>query len=325
MRLTLFSKRACLLVAALTAATSLTTSCSESAPSTSTVSAAAEPLPGFHDGTIDHDGIAVHYISGGHGPAIVLLHGWPENWRAWSKIAPSLARDHTVYAIDLRGYGDSGLAKSDEGYQALAVTTDIHALAQQLNLGRFDLVGHDWGGAIALAYATQYRSDIAHLAVLEAPPSSDYLHLVQTKPDVFWWDWLAKGPKGELPEDLIAGKEALFYGHFYDEADGAIDSSERNQLIAALSKPGRTHAALEYFRQQDVGERQVDDLIARDGKLTIPVLGVGGEHSLGSAIGNLLNRVADHVTTDVVPGANHWVLEENPDYVSGSLRTFLTS
>ncbi|MVU83315.1 alpha/beta fold hydrolase [Nocardia sp. ET3-3] len=309
---------AALLVAALLAAVSCSSARDDSAPK-------PVSFPGFQDGIVDADGISMHYVKGGQGPAIVLLHGWPEDLRAFQKIAPDLAEDHTVVAIDLPGFGDSGFAKSDEGYQALAVAADIHAVTQGLKLGRFDLIGHDWGGAIALAYAVEYRSDLEHLTILEAPPPADYLTLVQSKPGTFWWDWLANGPKDELAEQLIDGKESVFYGAIYREADGAIDKAESDGLIAAFGKPGHTHAGLEYFRQQDTGEKAVEALITTGGKLTVPVLGIGGEHSMGASIGSLTTRVAEHVTTDVVPGANHWVLEENPTYVLKSVRNFLTS
>ncbi|GAB2505097.1 alpha/beta hydrolase [Nocardia heshunensis] len=316
-------------LASVVLATSLlTTACSASKSDSPTPVSpvAAAPLPGFTEGTADNGGVAVHYVVGGHGPAVVLLHGWPETWRAWSKIAPDLAADHTVVAIDLRGFGDSGFApKDDGGYTALAVASDVHAAVQQLQLGRIDLAGHDWGGQIALAYAARYRDEVKHLAIYEAPPGADYLGIVQAKPGVMWWDWFSKGPGDDLPERLVAGHERDFYGHFYDESAGAIDAAETGHLIDAFSRPGRTHAGFEYFRQQDVGLKEVDDLLARDGKLTIPVLGVGGERSLGPAVGSLLPRVADHPATDVVPGANHWVLEENPTYVLTALRRFLTT
>ncbi|MFE3058060.1 alpha/beta fold hydrolase [Nocardia sp. NPDC059239] len=322
MHLPTSGKRVGPLAALLAAAALVAVSCSSSHDTAAPKPAA---FPGFQDGTVDADGIAMHYVKGGQGPAIVLLHGWPEDLQAFQKVAPDLAKDHTVIAVDLPGFGDSGFPETDDGYQALAVAADVHAVTQGLNLGRFDLVGHDWGGAIALAYAAEYRSDLGHLAILEAPPTTDYLELVQHRPATFWWDWLANGPKNDLAEQLIDGKESAFYGSFYREADGAIDKAESDGLIAAFSKPGRTHAGLEYFREQEIGEKAVDALIAKDGKITVPVLGIGGEHSMGAGVGGLTARVAEHVTTDVVPGADHWVLEENPIYVLTSVRNFLKS
>ncbi|MFE3189867.1 alpha/beta hydrolase [Nocardia sp. NPDC059240] len=318
MRFNVFRHRLLPVAAALVAVGALVTSCSSSAPT------ATDPLPGFRDGTIDNDGVQVHYVVGGHGPGIVLLHGWPETWRAWSKLAPDLAKDHTVVAIDLRGMGDSGFAKSDDGYQALSVATDVHAVAQHLNLGRFDLFAHDWGGEIALAYADEYRSDLGHLAIMEAAPSSDYAKVALSKPDVLWFDWLALGPKDQLAEQLIEGKESAFYGQFYRAAkNGAIDRAESDAYIAAFSRPGRTHAGLEYYRQKPAGDKAIDALIEKDGKLTIPVLGLGGQDGIGSAVGTMMTRVATTVTTDVVPDADHWVLDENPGYVLTSLRKLL--
>ncbi|MVU76999.1 alpha/beta fold hydrolase [Nocardia sp. ET3-3] len=318
MRFNAFLGRLVPLAAALGMAATLATGCSSSQ------SAAAEPLPGFHDGTVDNDGVSVHYVVGGQGPGIVLLHGWPETWRAWSKLAPDLARDHTVVAIDLRGMGDSGFAKSDEGYQALNVATDVHAVAQKLNLGKFDLFAHDWGGEIGLAYADEYRSDLGHLAIMEAAPSSDYGKFALEKPDYLWFDWMALGAKDQLAEQLIAGKESAFYGSFYKEAKGgAIDKAESDAYIAAFSKPGRTHAGLEYYRQKPTGDKAIDAMIAKDGKLAVPVLGLGGQDSIGAGVGTMMGRVATNVTTDVVPGADHWVLDENTDYVLASLRKFI--
>ncbi|MBU3061775.1 alpha/beta fold hydrolase [Nocardia sp. NEAU-G5] len=318
MRFSAFHRRLVPLAAALTMAGALVTSCSSSHPA-----AAADPLPGFHDGTIDNDGVAVHYVIGGHGPAIVLLHGYPETWRAWSKIAPDLAKDHTVVAVDLRGMGDSGFAKSDDGYQALAVATDVHALAQHLNLGHFDLFAHDFGGEIALAYADEYRSDLAHLAIMEAAPTTDYAAFAHSRPDFLWFDWLALGPKDQLAEKLIAGKEADFYGALYEAKDGPLDKAETDGYIAAFSRAGRTHAGLEYYREKDAGDKAEDALFAQQGKLTIPVLGLGGQDSMGPTVGAMLARVATNVTTDVVPHADHWVLDENTSYVIAGLRKLL--
>lgn len=291
-------------------------------------SAAAETtssaqLSGFHDGYVRNDNIRVHYVVGGHGPALVLLHGWPETWRAWAKLAPDLARDHTVIAVDLRGLGDSGVAPTDAGsYTALAVASDVHAVVNQLGFKQIDLAGHDWGGGVALAYAAQYRTEVRKLAVLEAPPTSDYLKLVKENPGVLWWDWFINGPGDTLSEKLVTGREREFYTWFYSQSQGTISADQVNRYVAAYSRPGSTHAGFEYFRQQDQGEAAVDQLFAKDGKLTIPVLGVGGEQSMGGLIGAALPRVATNVTPAVVKGANHWLLEEQPAAVLSLLTGF---
>ncbi|MFI1914122.1 alpha/beta fold hydrolase [Nocardia sp. NPDC020380] len=144
-------------------------------------------------------------------------------------------------------------------------------------------------------------------------------------PEFVWFDWMALGPKDQLAEQLIAGKESAFYGSFYQAAKGgAIDKAESDAYIAAYSKPGRTHAGLEYYRQKPIGDKAIDAMIAKDGKLTVPILALGGEDSMGASVGTMMSRVAANVTADVVPGADHWVLDENHDYVLASLRKLLT-
>ncbi|NUP48811.1 MAG: alpha/beta hydrolase [Catenulispora sp.] len=281
----------------------------------------ATPLAGFHDGYVSNDGIRIHYVTGGHGPALVLLHGWPETWYAWSGLMPSLARDHTVIAIDLRGLGDSQPAPHDAGsYEALALGTDVHTVVRHLGFPTTQVVGHDWGGAVALAYAAEYRTEVTKLAVMEAPPTTDYLATVRQYPGTLWWDWFINGPQTGVAEQLIAHDPQVFYTSIYR---GALPAATVARYLATYDRPATTHAGFEYFRQQDEGETAVDQLLAADGKLTVPVLGVGGQHSMGAAIGEDLARVAVHTTTAVVPDADHWVMEEQPGYLLQLLNEFL--
>jgi pimeloyl-ACP methyl ester carboxylesterase len=310
------------------ATTLLTTTASASPPATAANQAQSAPLPGFRDGYATNDAVRVHYVIGGHGPALVLLHGWPETWSAWAGLMPALAKTHTVVAIDLRGLGGSSPAPTDAGqYTALALAGDVRAVVTQLGLdhaGPIDLAGHDWGGNIALAYALAYRSDVRQLAMLEAPAAEDYIDLVQQRPGTFWWDWFINGSKPGVAEQLVDGNPGSFYLPFWAESDGAISAAAQQRYLDNYRRPASTHAGFELFRQQDVGEQQVAALVTKDGKLTIPTLGVGGQNSMGALVGKDLGDVATTVTTAVVPGTNHWVLEEAPDSVATLLATFFT-
>jgi pimeloyl-ACP methyl ester carboxylesterase len=278
-------------------------------------------LPGFQSGYVSNDGVRIHYVTGGHGPALVLLHGWPETWYAWSGLMPALARDHTVIALDLPGLGDSDPARTDAGsYEALALAADVHAVVRHLGFTTTQMAGHDWGGAVALAYAAEYRGEVSELAVLEAPPTTDYLDLVRQQPGHMWWDWFINGPQAGVAEQLVDRDPEAFYASIYH---GALPAATVERYLASYRRPAVTHAGFEYFRQQDQGETAVDRLITAEGKLTIPVLGVGGEHSMGAQIGRELPRVADDTTTAVVPGADHWILEEQPGFVLRLLTGFL--
>jgi pimeloyl-ACP methyl ester carboxylesterase len=287
----------------------------------------AAPPPGFRDGYASNDGVRIHFVVGGHGPALVLLHGWPETWRAWSQLAPTLSRTHTVVMVDTRGLGDSQPARTDAqgSYTALTLASDVHAVVAALGFQHIDLAGHDWGGAIALAYAARYRDAVDHLAIMEAPPTTDYLALVASLPNVLWWDSFVNGPRGDTAEQLVAKRERAFYAAVYHGGapGGSISPESEARYVSAYSRHGSTHAGFEYFRQQDQGEKEVDALLTHDGKLTMPVLGVGGQFSMGALIEAKLHRVAEHVTGVVVPNANHWILDEDPGFVADQLIGFL--
>jgi pimeloyl-ACP methyl ester carboxylesterase len=306
------------------AASTVTASSSPAAPAVGQVKPA--PLPGFRDGYATNGAVRVHYVIGGHGPALVLLHGWPETWYAWADLMPALARTHTVVAVDIRGLGGSSPAPTDAGqYTALALAGDVRAVVTGLGLdhaGPIDLAGHDWGGNIALAYALAYRSDVRRLAVLEAPAAEDYTALVRQQPGRFWWDWFINGSAPGVAERLVDPQPGTFYRPFWDDSNGAIGAAAQRRYLDAYSRPASTHAGFEMFRQQDAGEQQVGALVTKDGKLTVPTLGVGGQNSMNALVGKDLGDVAVNVTAAVAPGANHWVIEENPAYVLTLLTTF---
>ncbi|GAA1717172.1 alpha/beta fold hydrolase [Fodinicola feengrottensis] len=325
------SRRVATVAAAVMGAAALATTAVVSSASpapAATHQTKSAPLPGFQDGYATSGVVRVHYVIGGHGPALVLLHGWPETWYAWADLMPALARTHTVVAIDLRGLGGSSPAPTDAGqYTALALAGDVRAVVTRLGLDRtgpIDLAGHDWGGNIALAYALAYRSDVRQLAVLEAPAAEDYTTLVRQQPGTFWWDWFINGSNPGVAERLVDGQPGTFYLPFWANSNGAISAAVQQRYLDAYRRPASTHAGFELFRQQDAGEQQVGALVTKDGKLAIPTLGVGGQNSMNALVGKDLGDVATHVTTAVVPDANHWVMEEDPGLVLQLLSTFFT-
>jgi alpha-beta hydrolase superfamily lysophospholipase len=106
---------------------------------------------GFVAETAGVNGTAIHYVRGGRGPTVVLLHGFPQDWYAWRRIMPRLSKRFTVVAVDLRGVG--GSAPSADGYAAVDLARDVHQLIGGLKLGPAHLVGHDIGGCVAYAFA----------------------------------------------------------------------------------------------------------------------------------------------------------------------------
>jgi pimeloyl-ACP methyl ester carboxylesterase len=180
--------------------------------SASASSGTKAPLPGFRDGYAVSDGIRIHYVVGGHGPAVVLLHGWPATWYSWAKIAPSLAARHTVIMPDLRGLGQSGFPAKDAGnYTGPAMADDLRAVVHHLGFRHVDLVAHDMGGLPAVAFAARYRTEVGKLVMMEAPVTHTFDALLWQRPDLFWFAWLQQVTKDSLPERLIAGREGIYY------------------------------------------------------------------------------------------------------------------
>jgi hypothetical protein len=123
----------------------------------------------FSHRTASVNGIQLHYVIGGHGNPVVLLHGWPETWYEWRHVMPALSKNYTVIAPDLRGLGDS--SKPPTGYDGKTVAKDIHQLVAKLGFKTIFLVGHDIGSFVAYAYAAAHHSEVKRLVIMDVPPA----------------------------------------------------------------------------------------------------------------------------------------------------------
>ncbi len=156
----------------------------------------------FSHRTASVNGIHLHYVIGGQGDPVVLLHGWPETWYAWHKVMPALAKNYTVIAPDLRGLGDS--SKPPTGYDGKTVAEDIHQLVTQLGFNSIFLVGHDIGSQIAYSYAAAHPTEVKGLAVM------DFTFPGFVPPGITprWWFFFHQTP--DVPEALVQGKEMKY-------------------------------------------------------------------------------------------------------------------
>jgi pimeloyl-ACP methyl ester carboxylesterase len=271
------------------------------------------------------NGIQMHYVIGGHGSPVVLLHGWPETWYEWHKVMPSLAKNYTVIAPDLRGLGDS--SKPSTGYDGKTVAEDIHQLVTKLGFKTIFLVGHDLGSQPAYAYAAAHPTEVRKLVVMEhvfpgfIPPQFE---------GKAWWPSFNLVPN--IPEALVQGKELIFLSWFYhNEAynPAAITQADINEYVSHYSAPGGMRAGFEYYRaiQQDA----IQDMNYSKTKLTMPVLAVGGGYipTLG---GNItmptiipnMKILAQNVTGIIVPNSGHWIPEEQPVFLVKLLNNFFS-
>jgi len=268
------------------------------------------------------NGIQLHYVMGGHGDPIVLLHGWPETWYEWHKVMPALAKNYTVIAPDLRGLGDS--SKPSTCYDGKTVAEDIHQLVTKLGFKTIFLVGGDIGAIIAYPYAAEHPTEVKKLVVWEAPVPG---FTIPGKPPL-WWILFHQVP--DVPEALVQGKEMEYLSWFYRNLaynPAAITQSDINEYVSHYSAPGGMRAGFEYYRA--LPQDAMQNMNYSKTKLTMPVLALGGGY-IPFFGGNVtmpsiaygMQQVAQNVQTVIVPNSGHWIQEEQPDLLVNILYKF---
>jgi pimeloyl-ACP methyl ester carboxylesterase len=271
---------------------------------------------------IDTGRLRLHAVIGGEGPPLLLVHGWPESWYAWRLLMPALARHFEVVAVDQRGMGLSD--KPRDGYDTGTQAGDLIALMDALGHGRFAVVGHDTGFAIGYALAADHPDRVARVVLAEIPGSPGTV----TAPPLF-----LPGPLNDrlwhlgfnridgLNEQLVAGREDLFFRWEFEAAARKLPDDAINYYVRMLSNPDSLRGSFGWYRA-------LDTTIAQDGqrktrRLAMPVLAIGGEKSFGEHVGAAVQAVADDVQSVVIPGAGHFVAEEAPDEMLAALAAFL--
>src|SRR2546427_3035098 len=265
------------------------------------------------------DNVQLHYLTAGHGSAtVILLHGFAETSRMWRPIIPLLAEKFTVIAPDLPGIGDSSIpAKTG----MLIAAQQIHDLVRSLKIEKARVVGHDIGLMVAYAYAAQFPNETEKLAVMDA-----FL------PGVAGWEPIYNAPNiwhfrfnGEYPEKLVKGRERTYFEYFWNvlaaDKTRSIPEADRKAYTEAYPKPGRMRAAWAYFASWP--QLAKDFAQISQTKLTMPVLSIGGDKSLGNELAAQVKLVAVNVTVVVLPDTGHWILEARPNETTDALIKFL--
>lgn len=265
------------------------------------------------------DGVQLHYLTAGQGPAVILLHGYAETSRMWKPIIPLLAKRFRVIAPDLPGIGDSAIPP--EGLDMTSAAVRIHGLARSLGVEKARVVGHDIGLMVAYAYAAQFPSDVEKLVLMDA-----FL------PGVPGWEAIYNNPglwhfrfNGLVPEKLVQGRERTYFedlwNRFAADKTHSIPEPERQAYAAAYARPGRMRAGWTYFVSFQKAASDFSRLAQT--KLTMPVLSIGGEKANGQVLGDQAKLVAAEATVVVLKNTGHWLLEENGKETTEALLKFL--
>ncbi|PYL75274.1 MAG: alpha/beta hydrolase [Verrucomicrobia bacterium] len=269
--------------------------------------------------TADIDGVKLHYLTAGHGPTVILLHGFAETSRMWRPIIPLLAEKFTVIAPDLPGIGGSGIPADKIDMKTSA--SRVHALARSLGVEKARVVGHDIGLMVPYAYATQFPAETEKLVVMDAfLPGVPGWEAIYNAPNVWHFRF-----NGEYPEALVKGRERTYFEYFWNvlaaDKTRSIPEADRKAYTEAYSKPGRMRAAWAYFASWP--QLAKDFAQISQTKLTMPVLSIGGDKSLGNVLAEQMKLVASDVTVVVLKDTGHWILEERPKETTEAIVKFL--
>ena len=288
-------------------------------PSFALPAAAGVVTSGFTAHLVEVNGVRLHYLIGGTGSPVVLLHGYTQTGYMWRPLMQPLSRHHTVIVPDLRGAGES--AKPESGYDKKNMAVDIHELASSLGFNRVSIVGHDIGLMVAYAYAAQFPQDTERVVLMDA-----FLPGIGNWKDV----WLMRDLwhfhfYGKVPLALVKGRERTYLEHFWNDfaADPKHSIPEEHRIIyaKAYAQPGGMRAGFEYFRNFERDAEDFAQLSAR--RLPRPVLVLTGEKASGNFLIAQAKMIASDVRGQVVPGAGHWLIEEAPQEVIPAIVDFI--
>ena len=282
--------------------------------------AKVEPFPAsFKTQMIATNGTKLFVRVGGHGPAVVMLHGYGETGDMWQPLAVALAKDHTVIVPDLRGMGLS--AHPPGGYDKKTQGRDISGVLDALHVGKVDVVAHDIGNMVGYAFVAEQPQRVTKLVLMDAPI-----------PGIGPWDDILKSPLlwhfhfgGPDMERLVKGRERIYLDRFWNDfsADPKnFDEASRRHYAKLYARPLAMHDGFEQFHafDQDV----IDNRQFRSrGPLTMPVLAIGGEKSFGPEMAVVARAAATNVQGTIIPHAGHWVMEENPTATIAAVTHFL--
>jgi len=285
---------------------------------------------GFTTSKVETTGAMIHAVTGGTGPPVLLLHGYPETHTMWHKIAPKLAENHTVVAADLRGYGDSSKPADGEnhsGYSKRAMAQDQVEVMHYFGFDKFAVIGHDRGGRVAHRMAADHRDRVTKLAVLDIVPTHKIYHNVTKEFATAYYHWFFLIQPAPFPETLIGNSLEFFVNRqFRALMPDKVTPEAFAEYARCLKNPATTHAACEDYRAAASIDLQHDDAdLSR--KLVCPVLALwaerGAMHRQFDVLATWRER-ADNVSGKALPGG-HFLAEEVPDQTLAELKAFLAS
>ena len=296
--------------------------------------AASELLPGFSARDVRTSGTLIHYVVGGSGPPLLMLHGYPQTHAMWHKVAPVLAREFTVVCPDLRGYGDSGKPAGDATHAAYgkrAMAQDMVEVMRSLGFARFCLAGHDRGGRVAHRLCVDHPDAVERVAILDISPTRAMYAATDQAFATAYYHWFFLIQPFDLPERLI-GVDPKFYLHWKIGAWSADVSHFDPRALAeyerCFANPETIHATCEDYRAAASIDLEHDAAdIAAGRKVACPLLVLWGSEGV---VGRMFDPVRDWGTVAAEVRGNalpcgHYLAEEAPEQTTRELHSFFTA
>ena len=290
-----------------------------------TVTPAAPALPGITHHRVEANGTTLHYVAAGtSGSPILLVHGFPETWWTFRKLIPLLAVDHHVFAVDLRGFGDS--ANEPGEYDSKTSAEDLHQLIERLDVGPVHLTGQDISGATVFRLATTHPQDVLSFTAIEMGlPGFGLEMLADITHGGAWHIGVLAAPG--IPEMLLAGREREFLGQFAFPAmsatPGAITDADIEEFVRTYSRADGWRGAIGLYQSMLQEGSEIKTLAETRG-LSVPVLAVGAGGGPFTA-GTMSKATSTDISSVLLDGVGHYAAMEAPEALATAVLGFAES
>lgn len=287
------------------------------------VSPIGATLPGITHHRAEVNGTSLHYVSAGSaGSPILLVHGFPESWWAFRKLIPLLAKDHRVFAVDLRGFGDSDNKPS--AYDSMTSAADLHALISELAVGPVHLTGQDISGASVFRLASTHPEDVRSFTAIEMGLAGFGLEGLGDITDGGSWHIGVLAAPG-IPELLLVGRERAFLGEWafpsMTAVKGAITDGDIDEFVRTYSRPNGWRGAVGLYQSMLRESAEIKEL-ARKHPLTVPVLAVGAGGG-PFTVATMSQVTGGNVRSVVLEGVGHYAAMEAPERLAKAMLEFV--
>ena len=284
----------------------------------------------------DVNGVRLHYATAGKGKLIMFVHGFPEFWYEWKNQLAEFGQDYQAVAPDMRGYNLSSKPAGVDQYQVKYLVEDLRALAEKLGHKKFTLVAHDWGGAIAWAFAIAHPDYLDKLVIINAPHPGVFQRELRDNPAQQKASSYMLMFRSEQAEQILSANN---YGTLVQIVlgeglkNGVFTEEDKKAYIEAWSQPGALTGGLNYYRAARVGPPAEGDTNAANFaagmpslEVKVPTLVIWGEKDTALLTGNLdgLDKYVPNLTIKRIPDGTHWVIHEKPALVNGYMREFIS-